>query len=167
MGENIEKSGKKFDFEKLTENGMAGVGVSTPKEVAQIPVLVLAYVGDAVYEVFVRSWIACTQKVPVKMLHKASVGFVSATAQYNSLMKIAEFLTVDEQEIVRRGRNSKTNSSPKNVNITEYRHATAFEVLIGYLYLSGQIKRLNELIEISFGTEKGNDKEKVKENGEK
>ena len=152
-----------FDFVKLNKNGMAGIGVSTAKEAAQIPVLVLAYVGDAVYEVFVRSWIACTQKVPVKMLHKHSVGFVSAKAQFNSLMRIAEYLTVDEQEIVRRGRNSKTNSTPKNVNITEYRHATAFEVLIGYLYLSGQIKRLNELIEISFSK----DKEKEKENGEK
>ena len=101
--------------------------------------------------------------MPVKVLHKASVGFVSATAQCNSLMKIAGFLSQEEQEIVRRGRNSKTNSSPKNVNITEYRHATAFEVLIGYLYLSGQIKRLNELIEISFSK----DKEKEKENGEK
>ena len=152
MEKDIEKK-IKFDFLKLTENGMAGIGVATPQEAAQIPVLVLAYVGDAVYEVFVRTWIASTKKVPVKMLHKHAVGYVSAKAQCKSLMTIAKFLNENEQEIVRRGRNSKTHSTPKNVNITDYRHATALEVLIGYLYLSGQIKRLNEIISISFGTD--------------
>ena len=152
-----------MEYQEFVRNGMAGLGVATPAEAAQIPVLVLAYVGDAVYEVYVRAWIACTKKVPVKQLHKASVTYVSATAQYQSLLRITASLTEAEQEIVRRGRNSKSNSSPKNVNITEYRHATAFEVLIGYLYLSGQIERLDELTEISFGTEN----EAVKENGEK
>jgi len=159
----MEKDLDEFDFEKLSAHGMAGIGVSSPKEAAQVPVLVLAYVGDAVYEVYVRTWIACTKKVPVKQLHKHSVGFVSATAQSESLKKISEMLSEDEKEIVRRGRNSKTSSSPKNVNITEYRHATAFEVLIGYLYLSGQMKRLNEIMEISLRIEK----DLEKENGEK
>lgn len=139
--------------------GMLGLGSSTPDDAAQIPVLVLAYVGDAVYEVFVRAWIAGIKKVPVKQLHKISVTFVSASAQCASLMKVMPTLSEREQEIVRRGRNTKTTSSPKNVNITEYRHATAFEVLIGYLYLSGQMERLNEIIDIVFDEEK--------ENGEK
>lgn len=141
-------------YKKFSEHGMAGMGSLTPSEAAQVPMLVLAYVGDSVYEVFVRSWIAFTKKVPVKQLHKFSVGFVSASAQYKSLMKLMDRLTEAEQEIVRRGRNTNSNSSPKNVNISEYRYATAFEVLIGYLYLSGQIDRLNELIEIAFSDAK-------------
>ena len=143
-------------FDDLIKNGMAGIAIVSKEEAAQIPVLVLAYVGDAVYELFVRSWIVATEQVPVKQLHKHAVAFVSAKAQCASLMKIADMLSETEQDIVRRGRNSKTTSSPKNVSIVDYRHATAFEVLIGYLYLSGQMQRLYDIIKLTFSDETKN-----------
>lgn len=151
----MEKDLKNFKFNDLIKNGMPGVGTVTPEEAAQIPVLILAYVGDAIYEVYIRTWIVSTQKVPVKMIHKLAVGYVSASAQCESLGKIHPMLTDVEKDIVRRGRNCKTYSSPKNVNINEYRHATAYEVLIGYLYLSNQMDRLNEILGLAIEGLKG------------
>jgi ribonuclease-3 family protein len=109
--------------------------------------LVLAYIGDAVYDTFVRSMLVSEGSVQVAKLHKRAVGYVQAKAQANIMEKLHDTLTEEEQDIVRRGRNTKSATVPKNADINDYRYATGFEALIGYLYLTGNMKRLMELFE--------------------
>lgn len=109
--------------------------------------LVLAYIGDAVYDTFVRSMLVSEGSVQVAKLHKRAVGYVQAKAQANIMEKLHDTLTAEEQDIVRRGRNTKSATVPKNADINDYRYATGFEALIGYLYLTGNMKRLMELFE--------------------
>ena len=113
--------------------------------------LVLAYVGDAVYEVFIRTLIVADGNAPVNKLHKRSVGFVKAKAQSDTIHKLRDTLTPDEQDIVRRGRNAKSGTIPKNADVTEYKYATGFESLLGYLYLKKDYLRLLELLKMSSG----------------
>jgi ribonuclease-3 family protein len=110
--------------------------------------LVLAYVGDSVYDTFIRTILVSNGSIQVNKLHKRSIKFVSAKAQAEITQQINNILTEDEQDIVRRGRNTKSNSVPKNADMNDYRYATGFEALIGYLYLIGNTKRLMELFEI-------------------
>jgi ribonuclease-3 family protein len=110
--------------------------------------LVLAYVGDSVYDTFIRTMLVSNGSIQVNKLHKRSIKFVSAKAQAEIVEQISHILTEDEQDIVRRGRNTKSNSVPKNADMNDYRYATGFEALIGYLYLIGNTKRLMELFEI-------------------
>ena len=115
--------------------------------------LVLAYMGDAVYEVFIRTQLVVgSGSISVNTLHHKSTGFVKARAQSETLRKIADLLTPEEKDIVRRGRNAKSNTIPKNTDIEEYKHATGFETLIGYLYLSGETGRLLEILQASINT---------------
>jgi len=108
--------------------------------------LVLAYLGDAVYEVFVRSMLVKREKLPVHMLHRRSVGLVKAKAQSDIVRRIIESLTEAEKDIVRRGRNAKSGTIPKNADVTEYKYATGFETLIGYLYLKRDYARLVQVM---------------------
>ncbi|MDF2520202.1 MAG: hypothetical protein K0R84_830 [Clostridia bacterium] len=109
--------------------------------------LVLAYIGDAVYDTFVRSLLVSGGSMQVAKLHKRAIGYVQAKAQAAIIEKLHDTLTEDELDIVRRGRNTKSATVPKNADINDYRYATGFEALIGYLYLTGNIKRLMELFE--------------------
>jgi len=115
-------------------------------DVKMLNPLVLAYVGDSVYDTFVRTLLVSGGYGQVAKLHKMSIEFVKAKAQADTLAKIAEILTDDEQDIVRRGRNTKSSTIPKNAERSDYRYATGFEALIGFLYLTGQIDRLMEVI---------------------
>ena len=108
--------------------------------------LVLAYIGDAVYEVFVRTLLVSRGSAPVHKLHKQSISYVKAKSQAGILHSLMEGLTQEEQEIVRRGRNAKSGTIPKNADVTEYKHATAFEALIGYLYLRKDFNRLMQIL---------------------
>ncbi|KPU42652.1 mini-ribonuclease 3 [Oxobacter pfennigii] len=117
------------------------------RDVAALNPLVLAYIGDAVYEVYVRTHIILKEpQKSVHKLHTMSINYVKAHAQWEMVHKLKGILTEEEQNIVRRGRNSKSGGVPKNADVVEYREATGFEALIGYLYLSGNIKRLEEII---------------------
>ena len=107
--------------------------------------LVLAYVGDSVYDTFIRTMLVSNGSIQVKKLHQKSIKFVQAKAQAEITQQLHDILTEDEQDIVRRGRNTKSNSVPKNADMNDYRYATGFEALIGYLYLIGNTKRLMEL----------------------
>lgn len=111
--------------------------------------LVLAYIGDAVYEVYIRMHIAKSGAIKTNTLHKEATTFVSARAQAQILTNIEENLTEKEAEIVRRGRNAHANTIPKNATIADYKKATAFEALIGYLFLSKENERLEEIIKIA------------------
>ncbi len=117
----------------------------TKKEANQLPVLTLAYIGDAVYELVVRSKLLCQHK-RVDELHKNTVEKVRAESQAEFLDRIKPYLEKDEDSIVRRTRNTKLNGCPKNVDISTYRKATALEALIGYLYLTGERDRITSLI---------------------
>lgn len=105
----------------------------------------LAYAGDAVFELLVRSYIISSQDVNVNKMHKSAVKFVKANAQANFVKQLMDVLTEEEIRIVKRGRNAKVTSSPKNADLTEYRYATGFEALFGFLYLNNQFDRLMEL----------------------
>lgn len=112
-----------------------------------ISALGLAHVGDGVYELMVRSWLCLHGKATNKGLHRATVTYVSAPAQARRVQKILPMLTEEEQEVFRRGRNSRTAAVPKGASVGEYHAATAQEALFGYLWLKGRTDRLNELFE--------------------
>lgn len=117
-------------------------------EIHNISALGLAHLGDAVFELMVRSWLCKNGKATAKGLHKAAVSLVSAPAQAQAINKLMPILSDDEQTVFKRGRNTRVNSVPRNSTSDEYHASTGFETLFGYLYLKGETRRLNELFEI-------------------
>lgn len=117
-------------------------------EIHNLSALGLAHIGDAVYELMVRSWLVMSGRATAKGLHKAAVGFVSAPAQTKAAARLMPMLTEEELTVFRRGRNTRVNSVPRNASLDEYHTATAMETLFGYLYVKGQNERLNELFDI-------------------
>ncbi len=115
---------------------------------AGVPAIVLAYIGDAVYELYVRKYLVASGIVKVDALHRQAVRFVNAATQARILHALAGKLSEDEAAVVRRGRNAKSGSPPKNISMIDYRYGTAFESLIGYLHLSGREERIQEIFEI-------------------
>lgn len=109
--------------------------------------LTLAYVGDSVYEVFIRTKLTQDCDKKVNRLHKEAKNYVSAKAQCGIAEKLADLLTPDEIDIFKRGRNTKVNTKAKNADFKEYHTATGLESLIGYLYLTKQEARLCEILE--------------------
>ncbi len=109
--------------------------------------LVWAYIGDSVYELYIRNYLIQTTKLKPHKLHIQAIKYVKAQAQAEKLQKIMDILTDKELEIVRRTRNAENHHLPKNANSTDYMYATAFEGLIGYLYLTKQQERLDELLQ--------------------
>lgn len=112
----------------------------------------LAYIGDAVYEVYIRSYLLGKGEVKPQQLHKLATRFVSAKAQATAILTLLEQqeLNEEEQGVVRRGRNSKMGAVPKNTDIQTYRYGTAFEALIGFLYLSNEQERMDYFIDKSI-----------------
>ena len=108
--------------------------------------LTWAYIGDAVYELFVRENLIRNHNLKPHKLHVEAVKKVKAQAQAEILYSIEDKLTDEEKEIVRRTRNTKNHHLPKNSNVTDYMYATAFEGLIGYLYLTGQKERVETIL---------------------
>jgi ribonuclease-3 family protein len=125
----------------------------TPMEVMNLQPLVLAYIGDAVYEAYIRTMLVVNKKTNVNMLHKMSVKYVKAKAQSDIIHRILDKLSEDEQDVVRRGRNAKSATVPKHAEITDYRYSTGYEALIGYLYLTNNIDRLMEILKLSVEEE--------------
>lgn len=118
------------------------------KDPGQLSPLVLAYIGDAVFEVFVRQYVISQTNHRPNYLHRQSTRYVSAKAQAKALQELIPQLTQEEMDIVKRGRNAKSGSSPKNADILDYRHSTAFECLVGYLYYKQDYARLRRLVEL-------------------
>ena len=121
-------------------------------EINTLSPLTLAFLGDSVYEMFVRTKILSLGNRPANELHKIAVGYVKAKAQAIAAHKIFEILTEEEIDIYKRGRNTNIHTVPKNADMADYRHATALEALIGYLYLKGAEERLHEILNIAFDT---------------
>lgn len=116
------------------------------QDVRMLSPLVWAYIGDSVYEIFIRNNLINNSNAKPHKLHIETVKFVKAKAQVQTLNKIYDDLTEEEKNIVRRGRNVQNHHVPKNVDVAEYAYATAFEALLGFLYLSKQDERLKDLL---------------------
>jgi len=112
--------------------------------------LTLAYIGDSVYDLVIKSLIVSYGNKQVQKLHKETSNLVQASAQSQMMRTIQNSLTTEEQAVFRRGRNAKSVSPAKNQSITDYRRATGFEALIGYLYLKKDYKRLIDIIKIGL-----------------
>lgn len=128
----------------------------TKQEAKNLNPLVLAFVGDAIYEVFVRAYIVNENRsMNVHKLHVKAVSFVRAHAQSEFIKELLDDLNEEELSIYKRGRNSKSGTVPKNADLCEYRSATGFEALFGYLYLTEQNDRINffinKIIKIKIG----------------
>lgn len=126
------------------------INVNRPEEeINLLSPLTWAYVGDCVYELHIRTNLVNKTNLKPHRLHIETIKHVKAKSQAQLLQKIHDKLTDEEKDIVRRGRNAESHHLPKNANVQEYRYATAFEALIGYLYLTKKFKRLKEIIEIA------------------
>lgn len=116
------------------------------EEVDLMSPLTWAYVGDGVYELYIRTKLINETNMKPHALHIEAIKYVKAQAQAEILNKIYDKLTDEEKEIVRRGRNAENHHIPKNSTVEEYSYATAFEALIGYLYLTKQDERLEQIL---------------------
>lgn len=108
--------------------------------------LALAYIGDGVYDLVIRTLVVADGNRPVKSLHKKTSSLVQASAQSKMMRGLQPLLTEEEHGVFRRGRNTKSVSPAKNQSITDYRRATGFEALIGWLYLKNDWQRILELV---------------------
>lgn len=147
MGTDLEN---KADFSVTFLDMIAeSFGIDKRTDVRSLSPLTLAYIGDAVYELIIRTSLVLTEERTVDKFHKKCSQIVNASAQKDLIMKVLPELTEEEQGVFKRGRNAKSYSIPKNANPTDYRNATGFEALCGYLYLTDQMERL--LLLISHG----------------
>lgn len=117
-------------------------------ELQEISVLGFAHVGDAVFELMVRTWLCMHGAMTAKQLHGKAIAFVSAKAQAAAAGRILQELSDEELAVFRRGRNAHVNTIPHASTHEEYHLATGIEALFGYLYLSGRQSRLDELFEM-------------------
>ena len=112
--------------------------------------LTLAYIGDCVFDLIIKNLVISHGNKQVNMLHKETSSLVQASAQSLMMRKIQEHLTEEETGVYKRGRNAKSVSPAKNQSITDYRRATGFEALLGYLYLKKEWKRMLDLVKIGL-----------------
>lgn len=116
------------------------------KPLNEMSSLTLAFLGDGVFELFVREYLVSKGSCPVKKLHSRAVEMVRCEAQAAALSEsLWNILTEEEQAVVMRGRNAHVGHVPKNASVADYHAATALEALFGYLYLKGELSRLREL----------------------
>ena len=121
-----------------------------PEDIRSYSPLTLAYVGDAVYELVIRTMIISKGNAPVNKLHKRSAALVKAPAQAQMMKVIEPLLSEEELHIYKRGRNAKSYTSAKNASVIDYRIATSFEALMGWFYLQERQERMLELIKIGL-----------------
>jgi len=119
------------------------LGKSVPPN--QYSALTLAYIGDSVYELFVRTYLLKDLNLPVQKLHRSAIKMVNAKAQSDLYQKVKYILTDEETAVYKRGRNTNSHP-PKNADLIDYKSATGMEALIGYLYLKGDSERILEIL---------------------
>lgn len=119
-------------------------------DVNQYSPLTLAYIGDSIYDLIIKTLVVNDGNQQVQKLHKRTSRFVKASAQSQMMRTLQERLTEEEHAVYKRGRNSKSVSPAKNQSVTDYRRATGFEALMGYLYLKKEWKRMLELVKIGL-----------------
>lgn len=119
-------------------------------EARRLNPLQLALIGDGVYEIYIRNHILSNNtELSAHKIHVKAIGYVKAKSQSTIMHSIEDTLTEDELYIYKRGRNTKSATIPKNADVIDYRNATGFEALIGYLYLTGNKERLDTILEKS------------------
>lgn len=119
----------------------------------EIPSLVLAYIGDAVYELYIRTFLLNKGTSRVQKLHGETSSFVNAAKQADFMHRLEDILTEEEKSVARRGRNAKGSHAPKHADIVAYRLSTGFEALLGYLFLLRRRDRIKQLLEYLLGGE--------------
>ncbi len=112
--------------------------------------LTLAIIGDSVYDLYVRTRLSEGGSLPTNTIHKTATSYVKAAAQAKSVHTILDSLTEDELAVFKRGRNAHSATVPKNASISDYRAATGFEALLGYLFLKDADERLGEILKMAF-----------------
>ena len=122
-------------------------------KVKQYSPLTLAYIGDAAYELVVRTVLVSRANTQVNKLHHAASNLVKAETQSRMIDVLEPHFTPEEEHIYKRGRNAKSYTSAKNASITDYRRATGFEAVMGYLYLKGECTRMLDLIKLGIAPE--------------
>lgn len=122
-------------------------------KVKQYSPLTLAYIGDAAYELVVRTVLVSRANTQVNKLHHAASNLVKAETQSRMIDVLEPHFTPEEEHIYKRGRNAKSYTSAKNASITDYRRATGFEAVMGYLYLKGEFTRMLDLIKLVIAPE--------------
>ncbi len=141
------------------------MGLETPDEARLMQPSVLAFIGDAVFNLFIRERLVIKEKGTSHKLHVLSTEYVKAASQSKISKALMDTFTEEETYIFRRGRNTKSTTIPKNAEVQDYKYATGFEALLGYLYLTKQTERLYKLMEQAAdiieapGMEKKNEKE--------
>lgn len=118
----------------------------TPEDAAQLPALALAYVGDTIFDLYVRTRLVLARHGDVGTMHRQSSQLVNAKSQAGLARELMGSLEGLEKDVFMRGRNAKTNTVPKNMSLADYHHATALEALIGFLYLTGQMERAESIL---------------------
>ena len=136
MDESLNYLKQKFDLENLDPDRLSP--------------LMLAYVGDAIYEAVVRTILMKTGGMSTKNVNKKAISLVSAKAQSAMIEVLEPELTEKEATVLKRGRNAHSATMAKNASVADYRRATGFEALMGYLYLNGDFKRMVDLIYIAM-----------------
>lgn len=131
--------------ENLTNSvwGHLNLGDIDPRQMSP---LVLAYIGDSIYDLVIRTYVISLGNMQVNKLNKIACGLVKAEMQSKIIGFIEPMFQPNEESVYKRGRNAKSYTSAKNASITDYRRATGFEALMGYLYLTGEYDRMMELI---------------------
>lgn len=118
-------------------------------DVKRMKPLALAYIGDTVFDLYIRSRIVLTKEEAPKLMHTEAVQYVKAASQAQMMKQIMDALTEEEMEAFKRGRNQKSLTVPKNASLIDYKWATGFEALLGYLYILGREERLYELMRLA------------------
>ncbi len=119
-------------------------------EIKMLSPITWAYIGDCIYELYIRTYLINETRLKPHNMHVEATKYVKAKAQADILKKISDNLTEEEKDIVRRGRNAENHHLPKNADPEDYMYATAFEALIGYLYLIKQDDRLKEILNMTI-----------------
>ncbi|HEY8420824.1 MAG TPA: ribonuclease III domain-containing protein [Thermoclostridium sp.] len=115
----------------------------------QLSPLVLAFVGDSVFDLFIRSRLVMKKRESAHKMHVKAINYVKASAQSKIISELLDKLNEEEKIIYKRGRNSKSATVPKHADVLDYRRATAFEAVLGYLYLLGKYERLEEIMNMA------------------
>lgn len=122
-----------------------------PVDIRTYSPLALAYIGDGIYDLVIRSIVVGKGNTKASNLHRETSRMVKAQAQAEMIEILLPYLTQEEADIYRRGRNAKSPTMAKNATMSDYRKATGFEALMGYLYLKDEFERLIELVKIALG----------------
>ncbi|WP_294755495.1 ribonuclease III domain-containing protein [uncultured Ruminococcus sp.] len=134
-------------------------GKLTEREANSYSPLTLAFLGDSVYDTLIREYLLLMANMPVAKLHSAKIKLVCAEFQSKAYELISEKLTEHELAVLKRGRNATGNTVPKHADAAEYRRATALECLFGYLYITGENKRIRELFDFIINSDLNNNEQ--------